>query len=143
MLYLTIFNRLYAELEKSFCKISDFENLTFANFDIEVEVSNKIYVADFAIRDRAVSVVVGMYEKVNKVWTRTEMESEHRNFLKLCLELSFPLLFEDIYMKEKRLEAEAKQADIDELLWRETMRSLQFFRERFVACRSAAYKLNY
>ena len=56
------------------------------------------------------------------------MESEHRNFLKLCLELSFPLLFEDIYMKEKRLEAEAKQADIDELLWRETMRSLQFFR---------------
>jgi len=128
MLYLTIFNRLYAELEKSFCKISDFENLTFANFDIEVEVSNKIYVADFAIRDRAVSVVVGMYEKVNKVWTRTEMESEHRNFLKLCLELSFPLLFEDIYMKEKRLEAEAKQADIDELLWRETMRSLQFFR---------------
>lgn len=128
MLYLTIFNRLYAELEKSFCKISDFENLTFANFDIEVEVSNKIYVADFAIRDRAVSVVVGMYEKVNKVWTRTEMESEHRNFLKLCLELSFPLLFEDIYMKEKRLEAEVKQADIDELLWRETMRSLQFFR---------------
>ena len=128
MLYLTIFNRLYAELEKSFCKISDFENLTFANFDIEVEVSNKIYVADFAIRDRAVSVVVGMYEKVNKVWTRTEMEYEHRNFLKLCLELSFPLLFEDIYMKEKRLEAEAKQADIDELLWRETMRSLQFFR---------------
>ena len=128
MLYLTIFNRLYAELEKSFCKISDFENLTFANFDIEVEVSNKVYVADFAIRDRAVSVVVGMYEKVNKVWTRTEMESEHRNFLKLCLELSFPLLFEDIYMKEKRLEAEAKQADIDELLWRETMRSLQFFR---------------
>ena len=128
MLYLTIFNRLYAELEKSFCKISDFENLTFANFDIEVEVSNKIYVADFAIRDRAVSVVVGMYEKVNNVWTRTEMEYEHRNFLKLCLELSFPLLFEDIYMKEKRLEAEAKQADIDELLWRETMRSLQFFR---------------
>ena len=128
MLYLTIFNRLYAELEKSFCKISDFENLTFANFDIEVEVSNKVYVADFAIRDRAVSVVVGMYEKVNNVWTRTEMESEHRNFLKLCLELSFPLLFEDIYMKEKRLEAEAKQADIDELLWRETMRSLQFFR---------------
>ena len=128
MLYLTIFNRLYAELEKSFCKISDFENLTFANFDIEVEVLNKIYVADFAIRDRAVSVVVGMYEKVNKVWTRTEMESGHRNFLKLCLELSFPLLFEDIYMKEKRLEAEAKQADIDELLWRETMRSLQFFR---------------
>ena len=128
MLYLTIFNRLYAELEKSFCKISDFENLTFANFDIEVEVSNKVYVADFAIRDRAVSVVVGMYEKVNKVWTRTKMESEHRNFLKLCLELSFPLLFEDIYMKEKRLEAEAKQADIDELLWRETMRSLQFFR---------------
>lgn len=128
MLYLTIFNRLYAELEKSFCKISDFENLTFANFDIEVEVSNKIYVADFAIRDREVSVVVGMYEKVNNVWTRTEMESEHRNFLKLCLELSFPLLFEDIYMKEKRLEAEAKQADIDELLWRETMRSLQFFR---------------
>ena len=128
MLYLTIFNRLYAELEKSFCKISDFENLTFANFDIEVEVLNKIYVADFAIRDRAVSVVVGMYEKVNKVWTRTKMESEHRNFLKLCLELSFPLLFEDIYMKEKRLEAEAKQADIDELLWRETMRSLQFFR---------------
>ena len=128
MLYLTIFNRLYAELEKSFCKISDFENLTFANFDIEVEVSNKIYVADFAIRDREVSVVVGMYENVNKVWTRTEMESEHRNFLKLCLELSFPLLFEDIYMKEKRLEAEAKQADIDELLWRETMRSLQFFR---------------
>ena len=128
MLYLTIFNRLYAELEKSFCKISDFENLTFANFDIEVEVSNKIYVADFAIRDRAVSVVVGMYEKVNKVWTRTEMESEHRRFLKLCLELSFPLLFEDIYMKEKRLEAEANKADIDELLWRETMRSLQFFR---------------
>lgn len=128
MLYLTIFNRLYAELEKSFCKISDFENLTFANFDIEVEVSNKIYVADFAIRDREVSVVVGMYEKVNKVWTRTEMESEHRNFLKLCLELSFPLLFEDIYMKEKRLEAESKKADIDELLWRETMRSLQFFR---------------
>ena len=128
MLYLTIFNRLYAELEKSFCKISDFENLTFANFDIEVEVSNKIYVADFAIRDRAVSAVVGMYEKVNNVWTRTEMEYEHRNFLKLCLELSFPLLFEDIYMKEKRLEAEAKQADIDELLWRETMRSLQFFR---------------
>lgn len=128
MLYLTIFNRLYAELEKSFCKISDFENLTFANFDIEVEVSNKIYVADFSIRDRAVSVVVGMYEKVNKVWTRTEMEYEHRKFLKLCLELSFPLLFEDIYMKEKRLEAEAKQADIDELLWRETMRSLQFFR---------------
>lgn len=128
MLYLTIFNRLYAELEKSFCKISDFENLAFANFDIEVEVSNKIYVADFAIRDRAVSVVVGMYEKVNKVWNRTEMESEHRNFLKLCLELSFPLLFEDIYMKEKRLEAESKQADIDELLWRETMRSLQFFR---------------
>ena len=128
MLYLTIFNRLYAELEKSFCKISDFENLTFANFDIEVEVLNKIYVADFAIRDREVSVVVGMYEKVNKVWMRTEMESEHRNFLKLCLELSFPLLFEDIYMKEKRLEAEAKQADIDELLWRETMRSLQFFR---------------
>ena len=128
MLYLTIFNRLYAELEKSFCKISDFENLTFANFDIEVEVSNKIYVADFVIRDRSVSVVVGMYEKVNKVWTRTEMEYEHRNFLKLCLELSFPLLFEDIYMKEKRLEAEAKQADIDELLWRETMRSLQFFR---------------
>ena len=128
MLYLTIFNRLYAELEKSFCKISDFENLTFANFDIEVEVLNKIYVADFAIRDREVSVVVGMYEKVNKVWTRTEMEYEHRNFLKLCLELSFPLLFEDIYMKEKRLEAEAKQADIDELLWRETMRSLQFFR---------------
>ena len=128
MLYLTIFNRLYAELEKSFCKISDFENLTFANFDIEVEVSNKVYVADFAIRDREVSVVVGMYEKVNKVWTRTEMESEHRNFLKLCLELSFPLLFEDIYMKEKRLEAEAKKADIDELLWRETMRSLQFFR---------------
>lgn len=128
MLYLTIFNRLYAELEKSFCKISDFENLTFANFDIEVEVSNKIYVADFAIRDREVSVVVGMYEKVNNLWTRTEMESEHRNFLKLCLELSFPLLFEDIYMKEKRLEAEAKQADIDELLWRETMRSLQFFR---------------
>lgn len=127
MLYLTIFNRLYAELEKSFCKISDFENLTFANFDIEVEVSNKIYVADFAIRDRAVSVVVGMYEKVNNVWTRTEMESEHRNFLKLCLELSFPLLFEDIYMKEKRLEAESKKADIDELLWRETMRSLQFF----------------
>ena len=128
MLYLTIFNRLYAELEKSFCKISDFENLTFANFDIEVEVSNKVYVADFSIRDRAVSVVVGMYEKVNNVWTRTEMEYEHRNFLKLCLELSFPLLFEDIYMKEKRLEAEAKQADIDELLWRETMRSLQFFR---------------
>ena len=128
MLYLTIFNRLYAELEKSFCKISDFENLTFANFDIEVEVSNKIYVADFAIRDRAVSVVVGMYENVNNVWTRTEMEYEYRNFLKLCLELSFPLLFEDIYMKEKRLEAEAKQADIDELLWRETMRSLQFFR---------------
>ena len=128
MLYLTIFNRLYAELEKSFCKISDFENLTFANFDIEVEVSNKIYVADFAIRDRAVSVVVGMYEKVNNLWTRTEMEYEYRNFLKLCLELSFPLLFEDIYMKEKRLEAEAKQADIDELLWRETMRSLQFFR---------------
>ena len=128
MLYLTIFNRLYAELEKSFCKISDFENLTFANFDIDVEVSNKVYVADFSIRDRAVSVVVGMYEKVNNVWTRTEMESEHRNFLKLCLELSFPLLFEDIYMKEKRLEAEAKQADIDELLWRETMRSLQFFR---------------
>ena len=128
MLYLTIFNRLYAELEKSFCKISDFENLTFANFDIEVDVSNKIYVADFSIRDREVSVVVGMYEKVNNVWTRTEMESEHRNFLKLCLELSFPLLFEDIYMKEKRLEAEAKQADIDELLWRETMRSLQFFR---------------
>ena len=128
MLYLTIFNRLYAELEKSFCKISDFENLTFANFDIEVEVSNKIYVADFAIRDRAVSVVVGMYEKVNKVWMRTEMESEHRNFLKLCLELSFPLLFEDIYMKEKRLEAEANKADVDELLWRETMRSLQFFR---------------
>ena len=128
MLYLTIFNRLYAELEKSFCKISDFENLTFANFDIEVEVSNKVYVADFSIRDRAVSVVVGMYEKVNNLWTRTEMEYEHRNFLKLCLELSFPLLFEDIYMKEKRLEAEAKQADIDELLWRETMRSLQFFR---------------
>ena len=128
MLYLTIFNRLYAELEKSFCKISDFENLTFANFDIEVEVSNKIYVADFSIRDRAVSVVVGMYENVNNLWTRTEMESEHRNFLKLCLELSFPLLFEDIYMKDKRLEAEAKQADIDELLWRETMRSLQFFR---------------
>ena len=128
MLYLTIFNRLYAELEKSFCKISDFENLNFANFDIEVEVLNKIYVADFAIRDREVSVVVGMYEKINKVWTRTEMESEHRNFLKLCLELSFPLLFEDVYMKEKRLEAEAKQADIDELLWRETMRSLQFFR---------------
>ena len=128
MLYLTIFNRLYAELEKSFCKISDFENLTFANFDIEVEVSNKVYVADFSIRDRAVSVVVGMYEKVNNVWTRIEMESEHRNFLKLCLELSFPLLFEDIYMKEKRLEAESKQADIDELLWRETMRSLQFFR---------------
>ncbi len=128
MLYLTIFNRLYAELEKSFCKISDFENLTFANFDIEVEVLNKIYVADFSIRDREVSVVVGMYEKVNKVWTRTEMEYEHRNFLKLCLELSFPLLFEDIYMKEKRLEAEEKQADIDELLWRETMRSLQFFR---------------
>lgn len=128
MLYLTIFNRLYAELEKSFCKISDFENLNFANFDIEVEVSNKVYVADFAIRDRAVSVVVGMYEKVNKVWTRTEMEYEHRNFLKLCLELSFPLLFEDIYMKEKRLDAEAKRADIDELLWRETMRSLQFFR---------------
>ena len=128
MLYLTIFNRLYAELEKSFCKISDFENLTFSNFDIEVEVSNKVYVADFAIRDRAVSVVVGMYEKVNKVWTRTEMEYEHRNFLKLCLELSFPLLFEDIYMKEKRLEAESNKADIDELLWRETMRSLQFFR---------------
>ena len=128
MLYLTIFNRLYAELEKSFCKISDFENLTFANFDIEVEVSNKVYVADFSIRDRAVSVVVGMYEKVNNLWTRTEMEYEHRNFLKLCLELSFPLLFEDIYMKEKRLEAEAKQADVDELLWRETMRSLQFFR---------------
>ena len=128
MLYLTIFNRLYAELEKSFCKISDFENLTFADFDIEVEVLNKVYVADFAIRDRAVSVVIGMYEKVNKVWTRTEMEYEHRNFLKLCLELSFPLLFEDIYMKEKRLEAEAKKADIDELLWRETMRSLQFFR---------------
>ena len=128
MLYLTIFNRLYAELEKSFCKISDFENLNFANFDIEVEVLNKIYVADFAIRDREVSVVVGMYEKINKVWTRTEMESEHRNFLKLCLELSFPLLFEDIYMKEKRMEAEANKADIDELLWRETMRSLQFFR---------------
>ena len=128
MLYLTIFNRLYAELEKSFCKISDFENLTFANFDIEVEVSNKVYVADFAIRDRAVSVVVGMYEKVNKVWTRTEIESEHKDFLEMCLGLSFPLLFEDIYMKEKRLEAEAKQADIDELLWRETMRSLQFFR---------------
>lgn len=128
MLYLTIFNRLYAELEKSFCKISDFENLNFANFDIEVEVFNKVYVADFAIRDRSVSVVVGMYEKVNNVWTRTEMESEHRNFLKSCLELSFPLLFEDIYMKEKRLEAEAKKADIDELLWRETMRSLQFFR---------------
>ena len=128
MLYLTVFNRLYAELEKSFSKISDFENLTFSNFDIEVEVSNKIYVADFAIRDREVSVVVGMYEKVNNLWTRTEMESGHRNFLKLCLELSFQLLFEDIYMKEKRLEAEAKQADIDELLWRETMRSLQFFR---------------
>ena len=128
MLYLTIFNRLYAELEKSFCKISDFENLTFANFNIEVEVSNKVYVADFAIRDREVSVVVGMYEKVNNLWTRTEMEYEHRKFLKLCLELSFPLLFEDIYMKEKRIGAEAKQADIDELLWRETMRSLQFFR---------------
>ena len=126
MLYLTIFNRLYAELEKSFCKISDFENLTFANFDIEVEVSNKVYVADFSIRDREVSVVIGMYEKVNNVWTRTEMEYEHRNFLKLCLELSFPLLFEDIYMKEKRLDAEAKQADIDELLWRETMCSLPF-----------------
>lgn len=128
MLYLTVFNRLYAELEKSFSKISDFENLTFANFDIEVEVLNKIYVADFSIRDREVSVVVGMYEKVNKVWTRTEMEYEHRNFLKLCLELSFPLLFEDVYMKEKRMEAEANKADIDELLWRETMRSLQFFR---------------
>ena len=128
MFNLTIFNRLYAELEKSFCKISDFENLTFANFDIEAEVSNQVYVADFAIRDREVSVVVGMYEKVNNVWTRTEIEYEHRNFLKLCLELSFPLLFEDIYMKEKRIEAEAKQADIDELLWRETMRSLQFFR---------------
>ena len=128
MLYLTIFNRLYAELEKSFCKISDFENLNFANFDIEVEVLNKIYVADFAIRDREVSVVVGMYEKINKVWTRTEMDSEHKNFLSSCLELSFPLLFEDIYMKEKRMEAEAKQADVDELLWRETMRSLQFFR---------------
>ena len=128
MLYLTIFNRLYAELEKSFCKISDFENLTFANFDIEVDVLNRVYAADFAIRDRAVSVAVGMYEKVNNVWTRTEMESEHKNFLKLCLELSFPLLFEDIYMKEKRLEAEANKADIDELLWRETMRSLQFFR---------------
>ena len=128
MLYLTIFNRLYAELEKSFCKISDFENLTFANFDIEVDVLNRVYAADFAIRDRAVSVAVGMYEKVNNVLTRTEMESEHKNFLKLCLELSFPLLFEDIYMKEKRLEAEANKADIDELLWRETMRSLQFFR---------------
>ena len=128
MLYLTIFNRLYAELEKSFCKISDFENLNFANFDIEVEVLNKVYVADFSIRDRSVSVVVGMYEKINKVWTRTEMDSEHKKFLSSCLELSFPLLFEDIYMKEKRMEAEAKQADIDELLWRETMRSLQFFR---------------
>lgn len=128
MLYLTIFNRLYAELEKSFCKISDFENLTFANFDIEVEVSNKVYVADFSIRNREVSVVVGMYEKVNNLWTRTEMEYEHRNFLKLCLELSFPLLFEDIYMKEKHLEAEVNKADIDELLWRETMQSLQFFR---------------
>ena len=128
MLYLTVFNRLYAELEKSFCKISDFENLTFANFDIEVEVLNRVYVADFAIRDRAVSVVVGMYEKVNNVWNRIEMESEHKKFLESCLELSFPLLFEDVYMKEKRMEAEAKQADIDELLWRETMRSLQFFR---------------
>ena len=128
MLYLTIFNRLYAELEKSFCKISDFENLNFANFDIEVEVLNKVYVADFSIRDRSVSVVVGMYEKINKVWTRTEMESEHKKFLSSCLELSFPLLFEDIYMKEKRMEAEANKADIDELLWRETMRSLQFFR---------------
>ena len=128
MLYLTIFNRLYAELEKSFCKISDFENLNFANFDIEVEVLNKVYVADFAIRDRSVSVVVGMYEKINNVWTRTEMKSEHKEFLSSCLELSFPLLFEDVYMKEKRLEAETKQADIDELLWMETMRSLQFFR---------------
>lgn len=128
MLYLTIFNRLYAELEKSFCKISDFENLAFANFDIEVEVCNKIYVADFAIRDRCVKVVVGKYEKNNSVWTRTEMESEHKDFLELCLELSFPLLFEDVYMTEKRLEAEANKADIDELLWRETMRSLQFFR---------------
>ena len=128
MLYLTIFNRLYAELEKSFCKISDFENLNFANFDIEVEVLNKVYVADFSIRDRSVSVVVGMYEKINKVWTRTEMEYEHKKFLSSCLELSFPLLFEDIYMKEKRMEAEANKADIDELLWRETMRSLQFFR---------------
>ena len=128
MLYLTIFNRLYAELEKSFCKISDFENLNFANFDIEVEVLNRIYVADFAIRDRSVKVVIGMYEKINKVWTRTEMDSEHKKFLSSCLELSFPLLFEDIYMKEKRMEAEANKADIDELLWRETMRSLQFFR---------------
>ena len=128
MLYLTVFNRLYAELEKSFCKTSDFENLNFANFDIEVEVLNKVYVADFAIRDRAVSVVVGMYEKANNVWTRTKMESEHKKFLELCLELSFPLLFEDVYMKEKRIEAEANKADIDELLWRETMRSLQFFR---------------
>lgn len=128
MLYLTVFNRLYAELEKSFCKTSDFENLTFANFDIEVEVLNRVYVADFAIRDRAVKVVVGMYEKINNVWTMTEMESEHKKFLESCLELSFPLLFEDVYMKEKRLEAEANMADIDELLWRETMRSLQFFR---------------
>jgi hypothetical protein len=128
MLYLTVFNRLYAELEKSFSKISDFENLTFANFDIEVEVCNKIYVADFSIKDKVVEVVVGKYEKQKKVWTRTEMESEHKDFLELCLELSFPLLFEDVYMTEKRLEAEANKADIDELLWRETMRSLQFFR---------------
>ena len=128
MLYLTVFNRLYAELEKSFCKTSDFENLNFANFDIEVEVLNRVYVADFAIMDRSVKVVVGMYEKVNNVWNRIEMESEHKKFLESCLELSFPLLFEDVYMKEKRMEAEANRADIDDLLWRETMRSLQFFR---------------
>ena len=89
---------------------------------------NKAYVADFAIMDRSVKVVVGMYEKVNNAWTRTEMESEHKKFLESCLELSFPLLFEDVYMKEKRMEAEANREDIDELLWRETINSLQFFR---------------
>lgn len=128
MIFLQVLNKFQEELSEMFKKSSDFENLSSCNFDIEVRVEYNVYSADYHIIDRCVKVDVNKYVKNKDKWVKSDIDKYLKHFLEVSLESSFSCLWNEIYNNEIKEEKESKRIDRDELLWRETMRSLQFFR---------------
>lgn len=128
MIFLQVLNKFHEGLCEMFPKSTDFENLSNANFDIEVKVEYNVYSADFHIVDRCVRVDVNKYVKNKDRWVKSDIDKYLKHFLEVSLEASFPCLWDEIYNNEIEEMIENKRIDKDEFAWRETMRSLQFFR---------------